>query len=145
MILLDMTTDHPIRGGELAQGAAGSIVHLVADLVEVFNLWPLRSAPFGKYCRRSPFMFSLLGRCHGLALSQKNTGRPVRLVSISWSASSVPWSQVNDRRRSAGNRSIVAARAAVTASADFEADGPERLGGCSGRPVCRGPTGRSSP
>src|SRR5690606_20551696 len=33
--------------------------------------WRRRSVPFGKYWRSSPLVFSLLGRCHGLAFSQK--------------------------------------------------------------------------
>ena len=37
-------------------------------------LWTRRSVPFGKYCRIRPLVFSLLGRCHGLAFCQKNTG-----------------------------------------------------------------------
>ena len=32
-----------------------------------------RSVPFGKYCRRSPFVFSLVPRCHGAPGSQKYT------------------------------------------------------------------------
>jgi hypothetical protein len=32
--------------------------------------------PFGKYWRSRPLVFSLLGRCHGLAFWQKNTGMP---------------------------------------------------------------------
>jgi hypothetical protein len=31
----------------------------------------LRSVPFGKYCRSSPLVFSLVPRCHGLCGSQK--------------------------------------------------------------------------
>src|SRR5215208_344905 len=31
----------------------------------------LRSVPFGKYCRSSPFVFSFVPRCHGLCGSQK--------------------------------------------------------------------------
>ncbi len=34
-------------------------------------LWMLRSVPFGKYCRSSPLVFSLVPRCHGLCGSQK--------------------------------------------------------------------------
>ena len=30
-----------------------------------------RSVPFGKYCRRSPLVFSLVPRCHGECGSQK--------------------------------------------------------------------------
>ena len=37
-------------------------------------LWTRRSLPFGKYWRSRPLVFSLLGRCHGLAFWQKNTG-----------------------------------------------------------------------
>jgi len=40
----------------------------------------LRSAPFGKYWRRSPFVFSLLPRCHGLCGSQKYTSILVSMV-----------------------------------------------------------------
>jgi hypothetical protein len=38
--------------------------------------WLRRLVPFGKYWRSSPLVFSLLGRCHGLAFSQKYTGMP---------------------------------------------------------------------
>jgi hypothetical protein len=34
-------------------------------------LCPLRSVPFGKYCRSSPLVFSFVPRCHGLCGSQK--------------------------------------------------------------------------
>ena len=36
-----------------------------------------RSVPFGKYWRKSPLVFSLVARCHGLCGSAKKTGMPV--------------------------------------------------------------------
>src|ERR1019366_7419499 len=40
-----------------------------------------RSVPLGKYWRRSPLVFSLVPRCHGLLGSQKYTWIPVSTVN----------------------------------------------------------------
>jgi hypothetical protein len=46
--------------------------------------------PFGKYWRSSPLVFSLLGRCHGLAFSQKYTGMPNAAAISACHAISLP-------------------------------------------------------
>ena len=45
---------------------------------------PVRAeaVPFGKYCRSSPLVFSLVPRCHGLWGSQKYTSKPVSIESL---------------------------------------------------------------
>ena len=50
----------------------------------------VRSFDRGKYCRRRPFRFSIVGRCQGLRGSQKKTGKPVSLVTPACSAISFP-------------------------------------------------------
>ena len=61
-----------------------------------------RSVPLGKYCRRRPFVFSFVPRCHGLRGSAKKTFTPDSIVNRAWSDSSLPRSQVNDCFRWAG-------------------------------------------
>ena len=58
---------------------------------------------------------SLLGRCHGLALSQKNTGSPVAVI-VACRAISAPLSQVSDRRICAGSPPVAAMTASPTVS-----------------------------
>ena len=62
-------------------------------------------------------MFSLDGRCHGLALSQENTGTESVWVISRWRAISLPWSQVSDRRRPGGSPDSAPMTASRTASA----------------------------
>ena len=50
-----------------------------------------------RWCSRS------IGRCHGLAFSQKYTGMPSAAVISACSAISLPWSQVSDRRSCGGS------------------------------------------
>ena len=71
----------------------------------------------GKYLRSNPLVFSLLGRCHGLAFSQKYTGMPSAAAISVCNAISLPWSQVSDRRSCAGRSVIAAMTASRTASA----------------------------
>ncbi len=59
--------------------------------------------PFGKYCRKSPFVFSLDPLCQGLLGSQKYTWMLVASVNFLCSASSEPRSQVSDLYSSLGN------------------------------------------
>ena len=63
----------------------------------------VRSVFFGKYCRKSPFVFSFEPRCQGLCGSQKYTFTSVATVKSLCLAISSPRSQVNDRRRVAGS------------------------------------------
>ena len=54
----------------------------------------------GKYWRSDPFVFLLEPRCQGPCGSQKYTqGRKVVMVNCGCWDISLPWSQVNDRRR----------------------------------------------
>ena len=62
-----------------------------------------RSVPLGRNCRTRPFQFSLEPRCHGECGSQKYTGMPVATLNWWWAASSLPWSQVNERASCAGS------------------------------------------
>src|SRR5690606_32278039 len=70
-----------------------------------------RSVPFGKYWRNRPLVFSLVPRCHGLCGSAKNTLTPEATENWACADSSLPRSQVNDRRSCAGNVVIVCSRA----------------------------------
>src|SRR3954462_14998444 len=70
-----------------------------------------RSVPFGKYCRRRPLVFSLVPRCQGLLGSAKYTFTPDATENWECAESSLPRSQVNDRRNSAGNVVIVCSKA----------------------------------
>src|SRR3954453_11783739 len=69
-----------------------------------------RSVPLGKYWRSSPLVFSLLPRCQGLWGSAKKTGIPVSTLNWACADSSLPRSQVTDRRSCSGSVVIVAAR-----------------------------------
>ena len=55
-------------------------------------------------------MFSLVPRCQGLFGSAKNTGMLVSMVNSAWAESSLPRSQVNDRRSWSGRVVIESAR-----------------------------------
>jgi hypothetical protein len=55
--------------------------------------------------------FSLLPRCHGLWGSAKKTGMPVSTLNAACADSSLPRSQVNDRRNCSDNVLIVWASA----------------------------------
>ena len=61
-----------------------------------------RSVPLGMYWRNSPFVFSLVPRCQGECGSQKYTSRPSSEAILRCWASSLPWSQVSDRRKEWG-------------------------------------------
>jgi hypothetical protein len=63
--------------------------------------------PFGKYWRSSPFVFSFVPRCQGLCGSAKKTGMPVSTVNAACAESSLPRSQVNERRSCSGSVLIV--------------------------------------
>src|SRR3954454_12351302 len=77
----------------------------------------LRSVPLGKYWRSRPLVFSFVPRCQGLLGSQKYTSRSALSLRSAWRASSLPRSQVSERRSSAGSVVMVAAIASRTASA----------------------------
>jgi hypothetical protein len=51
----------------------GRVLSCSATAARSLELCCDRSVPFGKYCRRSPFVFSLVPRCHGAPGSQKYT------------------------------------------------------------------------
>jgi hypothetical protein len=67
---LDFIVEH-FLGGLKAEASARPCVEAVGDFFQIARECELRSAPFGKYCRTRPFVFSLVGRCHGLCGSQK--------------------------------------------------------------------------
>ena len=49
----------------------GRVLSVNATAFNSSAVSPLRSVPFGKYCRNRPFVFSFVARCHGLCGSQK--------------------------------------------------------------------------
>ena len=70
-----------------------------------------RSVPFGKYWRNKPLVFSLVPRCHGLSGSARYTLTPEAIENWACAESSLPRSQVNDRRNSEGSVVIVCSKA----------------------------------
>lgn len=83
----------------------------MSDCFEVIDMSSWRSVPFGKYCRISQFVFSLVPRRHGECGSAKKTGIPVSTVNAAWADSSLPRSQVTERLNCCGRVLIEAARA----------------------------------
>src|SRR5690625_1851584 len=83
-----------------------------------------RSVPLGKYWRRSPLLFSFVGRCQGECGSAKYTFVPVSRVNSAWFESSLPRSQVRVWRNCSGNLVIEVCRAVFIASAPY----PPRAG-----------------
>jgi hypothetical protein len=57
----------------------GLVLSASATAARASMLCGLRSVPFGKYCRSSPFVFSFVPRCQGLWGSQKYTCSPVSM------------------------------------------------------------------
>ena len=70
-----------------------------------------RSVPFGKYWRKQAVGVLVGARCQGLCGSAKKTGMPVSTLNAACGDSSLPRSQVNDRRSCSGSVVIVAASA----------------------------------
>ena len=97
-----------LRGRELMVAATASMSSL---------LHRERSVPLGKYWRRSPLVFSFMPRCQGLWGSAKNTSRPVSIFSWACWASSLPRSQVSDRRSWSGSSANPSVRASRIDSA----------------------------
>lgn len=61
-----------------------------------------RSVPLGMYWRSNPFVFSFVPRCQGECGSQNYTSRPNSDAILRCWASSLPWSQVSDKRKESG-------------------------------------------
>ena len=70
-----------------------------------------RSVPLGKCWRSRPLVFSFVPRCQGLRGSAKQTGMPLSIVKAACADSSLPRSQVSERRSWAGMVLIVVASA----------------------------------
>ncbi len=95
----------------------GLLLSVVATASMSSALQRERSVPFGKYWRKSPLVFSLVARCHGLCGSAKKTGMPVSTLNAACADSSLPRSQVSDRRSCSGSELIVEANASFIVSA----------------------------
>ena len=121
-----------VAGVILAVGAAGVVFMFVAFHLE-------RSVPFGKYCRSRPLRCSLEPRCQGLFASAKYTGSPVSFVSSACAESSLPRSQVKERRSCSGRWVIDFARASFMVNAPYPASaGPFFVGRICPYPAWRG-------
>ena len=69
-----------------------------------------RSLPLGKYCRSSPWVFSLTPRCRGECGSQKKIWMLASMTTLFHSRISTPWSQVSVVRNAFGRVLIFAVR-----------------------------------
>jgi hypothetical protein len=71
-LLVDRRNSSSASAGVLHSSVLrGLVLRAVATAAISLALYTLRSVPFGKYCRSSPLVFSLVARCHGLCGSQK--------------------------------------------------------------------------
>src|SRR5690606_1188197 len=95
-----------------------------------------RSVPFGKYCLRSPFVFSFVPRCHGDCGSAKNTGIPVSTRNCACADISFPRSHVKDLTSSSGSVDIALASAFFIVIAPY----PANAGPFFGVSLCRYPS-----
>jgi hypothetical protein len=101
-----------LGGGAPAEGLAGRVLRVWAiAAMSSAVLHRDRSVPFGKFWRKRPLVFSFVPRCQGLLGSAKYTLTPEAIENWACADSSLPRSQVGDRRSCWGSVVIVCAGA----------------------------------